>query len=138
MPYFEVEYRAGPRHRRDPDYEPEPPLRCVAVYAGPGQKLSTVMARFLGVRENELRRELHRIYHTEGLGIPRESTRDPRLQRRVRVPGHARNRRAYVLIGGTDYWVGRPGRKRTYRPPPSHLRREGNPRLGRFIGAVKV
>lgn len=137
MPWCEVDYVAGPSRRRDLDYEPEPPLTCVAVYAGPGQKLSKMMANFLGVRENELRRELARIRDAGDL-IPRESERDPRLQRRLQVPGYRGTRRAYILIGDADYWVGRPGRKRIYRPPPSHLRRKGNPRLGRFLGAVRV
>jgi hypothetical protein len=133
MPYAEIMYRPGKSQSRKRGFRPHVPIRSVAVYARPGEKLSTVLARFLGVRENELRRELRRLADA-GLICPSDNPRDVRLTRWLRVEGSRGTRRAYILHGDLQWWL---DRQQGYRPPLSHERRAGNPRLGRLLSPVR-
>ncbi len=133
MAHAEVLYQPGKTRSRKPGFQPAEPILATVVYCDPSQSLTATMAKFLGIRENELRRELQRLKR-ENLLVAGGSKRDPRLTRYIRIDDGTR-RRGYVLRGPAENFI---GPRRAYRPPPSHLRRKGAPRQGRLLTPFHV
>jgi hypothetical protein len=129
MPYAELDYVPGPARKRTPDSKP---IRCVAVWAHPGQSLTATMAKFLSVRPEQLRTELQRL-KSNGELLSREQTKGDRsrLQRKIRVEGRVGTVRAYLLVGDRTRWI---DAGRTYRPPKP----KGEPRRGRLLRTFTI